>query len=333
VDSIDIVRDLDEYGQDGILSDTVREKIGYQAPEIGQGECYDRKRADIFACGVILFAMVTGVLPFQNTNKDDPFFRFFITNKERFWGYHQKSRPLLNKAFIDLIDGILHPDPNQRYKMDQIKQHPWLQDPVENMKTISGEFNKLKQEMKSEERTRKHRAMEVRYQEDFGNLPGFKPECYRGGSDLERNIDKMIESADRRFGDDICLNRNANTYYDDGIYKLQTEIIVFESIETVFKLMLMNVLAVTEQYTVPQNGYKISNVRYMGDNDPFIFNVEVFKKDDETSVVSFSKNSGELLTFHKMIEEKFKKFIKCVTENHFDRNEYYNSMKIFSVKS
>jgi len=150
---------------------------------------------------------------------------------------------------------------------------------------------------------------------------------------LERNIDKMIESANRRFGPDTCLNRNANTYYDDGIYKLQTEIIVFESIETVFKLMLMNVLAVTEQYTVSQNGYKISNVRYFGDNDPFIFNVEVFKKDDETSVVSFSKNSGELLTFHKMIEEKFKKFIKCVTENHFDRNEYYNSMKIFSVKS
>lgn len=44
--------------------------VGYAAPEILKNENYLGELSDIWSCGVILYALVIGVLPFESSNQD-----------------------------------------------------------------------------------------------------------------------------------------------------------------------------------------------------------------------------------------------------------------------
>jgi serine/threonine protein kinase len=64
----------------------------YMAPEILEYKEYDGKQVDIFALGVTLFAMVSGGLPFSNAKYNDPIYKYFFMENERFfWERHEKE--------------------------------------------------------------------------------------------------------------------------------------------------------------------------------------------------------------------------------------------------
>ena len=52
------------------------------APEVLNHENYCPKMADIFSCGVVLFCMATGCMPFQNdASSNDNMFKLFHENR------------------------------------------------------------------------------------------------------------------------------------------------------------------------------------------------------------------------------------------------------------
>ena len=65
----------------------------YMAPEIHEGKPYKGNTTDIFAIGVILFVMVTGVMPFLNrASKTDPLYQYIYKNDEKgYWEALSKS--------------------------------------------------------------------------------------------------------------------------------------------------------------------------------------------------------------------------------------------------
>ncbi len=64
------------------------------APEIHEGKPYKGTTTDIFALGVILFVIVTGVMPFHTkASKTDPLYQFIYKNDEK--GYWEN----LNKTY------------------------------------------------------------------------------------------------------------------------------------------------------------------------------------------------------------------------------------------
>lgn len=66
-------------------------KRGYMAPEIhaclsSPTNKYDAKAADIFALGVMLYAVVMGRLPFEHARLEDPHYKLLTTDDPApFW--------------------------------------------------------------------------------------------------------------------------------------------------------------------------------------------------------------------------------------------------------
>ena len=91
---------------------------GYASPELLRGEPYTTK-ADIWSLGIILFALSTGMLPFEDNNIKRLVNRIVLTQPV----YPDELDPEL----VDLMRHMMNKDPDTRYTIDQIIAHPWFQ--------------------------------------------------------------------------------------------------------------------------------------------------------------------------------------------------------------
>lgn len=89
----------------------------YAAPEMIARKPYVPSCVDIWSSGVILFAMVAGYLPFEDSNTAQLY--------KKILGREFKSPKFLSKDATDLINKILDTEPATRYTADQIRAHPW----------------------------------------------------------------------------------------------------------------------------------------------------------------------------------------------------------------
>ncbi|MFN9907368.1 MAG: protein kinase domain-containing protein [bacterium] len=109
----------------------------YMAPEIIEGKPYKGTAVDIFALGVILFAMVTGVMPFdRRAHKEDLLYSLLIKNEEtQYWQQLDKmyaeeayfiGLKNISDDFKKLIVSFFKYHYFERITLDQLKQSSWL---------------------------------------------------------------------------------------------------------------------------------------------------------------------------------------------------------------
>ncbi|KAJ6250240.1 serine/threonine-protein kinase gin4-related [Anaeramoeba flamelloides] len=90
----------------------------YASPEVISGLEYDGKKADVWCCGIILFALLSGRLPFDSKNIK----RLLLKIKK---GEYRMSSKFTNLE-KNLIKKMLIVDPKKRISIDEIKKHPWF---------------------------------------------------------------------------------------------------------------------------------------------------------------------------------------------------------------
>ncbi|KAK7681394.1 hypothetical protein QCA50_015486 [Cerrena zonata] len=90
----------------------------YASPEIVNGHKYTGTATDIWSCGVILYALLTGRLPFDDKNVRT------LLGKVKLGKY--EIPPYLDPLARDLLSRMLVVDVNRRITMPEILAHPWL---------------------------------------------------------------------------------------------------------------------------------------------------------------------------------------------------------------
>lgn len=89
----------------------------YAAPEMIAGKRYVGPLADIWSIGVILFALVCGYLPFEDPNTSNLY--------KKIMAGQYKPAKWISPEVRDLIRKVLEIDPEKRFKIADIRQHPW----------------------------------------------------------------------------------------------------------------------------------------------------------------------------------------------------------------
>ncbi|GER28435.1 CBL-interacting protein kinase [Striga asiatica] len=102
---------------DGLLHTTCGSP-NYVAPEILSNRGYDGAASDTWSCGVILYVILTGYLPFDDRN-------LAVLYQKIFKGETQIPKWLSSGA-KNLIKRILDPNPQTRITMSEIKEDEWF---------------------------------------------------------------------------------------------------------------------------------------------------------------------------------------------------------------
>ena len=90
----------------------------YAPPEMLEGLQYNGEASDIWSCGIILYAMLCGTLPFTESKEE------IIVKKIKM---HDYSIPkYLSKEAQDMLNHILKINPEERFTIEGIKKHPWF---------------------------------------------------------------------------------------------------------------------------------------------------------------------------------------------------------------
>lgn len=90
----------------------------YAAPEMIAGLKYQGDSVDLWSCGVILYALVCGFLPFEDPDTS-------VLYKKILKGKYLVPEFISDKV-ENLIGEILKQDPTKRPNIEQIREHQWF---------------------------------------------------------------------------------------------------------------------------------------------------------------------------------------------------------------
>ncbi|XP_059180684.1 serine/threonine-protein kinase BRSK2 isoform X3 [Centropristis striata] len=91
----------------------------YACPEVIRGEKYDGRRADVWSCGVILFALLVGALPFDHDNLRQ------LLEKVKSGVFHMPH--FIPPDCQSLLKGMIEVNPEKRLTLEAIQKHAWYQ--------------------------------------------------------------------------------------------------------------------------------------------------------------------------------------------------------------
>ncbi|CDS39555.1 5' AMP activated protein kinase catalytic [Echinococcus multilocularis] len=109
---------LSNIMQDGEFLRTSCGSPNYAAPEVISGKLYAGPEVDVWSCGVILYALLCGTLPFDEEHIPTLF------KKIKAGFFHMPE--WLGASVRDLLKKMLTVDPIKRISIDDIRKHPWF---------------------------------------------------------------------------------------------------------------------------------------------------------------------------------------------------------------
>ena len=95
----------------------------YAAPEMISGKEYDGFYSDLWSCGVVLYCMLVGKLPFDDEDSEKEIARQTVYDPTPF---PKKIWDNISQEAKMFVDNLLSKDPEKRMNLQEVLQHKWL---------------------------------------------------------------------------------------------------------------------------------------------------------------------------------------------------------------
>lgn len=113
---------VDKNGNN-LMSETYCGSAAYAAPEIVRGSPYDPKQADAWSLGVILFIMLNGKMPFDDSNLA----KLLKDQDNRRYVFQENVAKALSQEAKSVVAALLDPDIYTRWTLKDVMHSDWLQ--------------------------------------------------------------------------------------------------------------------------------------------------------------------------------------------------------------
>ncbi|KAI3773477.1 hypothetical protein L1987_48007 [Smallanthus sonchifolius] len=249
----------------------------YISPEVLRKKGYDGSKADTWSCGVILYALLAGCLPFREDNLMHMYKKIFKAEYEFPPWFSGDARRLISKLLVA--------DPSQRITIPAVMRSPWFS---RGLKTSDGGFlapillktpslvdmtEKVDETSDSEKPMRRSKSS-PRFYNAFEFISSMS-----SGFDLS-NMFESNQKSESLFTSKFCAS------------------MIMNKLESIAKKLNFKILYSN------QNEYKLKMEGISeGRKGKLLVTTEVFEVAPEVAVVEFSKTAGDTLEYKKFEED------------------------------
>ncbi|ESQ40029.1 hypothetical protein EUTSA_v10013601mg [Eutrema salsugineum] len=262
----------DSRRHDGLLHTTCGTPA-YVAPEVISRNGYDGFKADVWSCGVILFVLLAGYLPFRDSNLMELYKKIGKADFKLPNWFTPGARRLLKR--------ILDPNPRTRISTEKIMQSSWFRKGLEEEKDADDEEADVDYEATLHKDSD---ATAEKEKKQCINLNAFEIISLSTGFDLSGLFEKGEEKEEMRF----TSNREA------------TEIT--EKLVEVGRELKMKVRKKEEGWKVKMEGRKATATGA----EPVVVEAEVFEIAPSFHMVVMKKSGGDTAEYNRVVKESIK---------------------------
>ncbi|KAF8400531.1 hypothetical protein HHK36_013830 [Tetracentron sinense] len=246
----------------------------YVAPEVLRKKGYDGSKADIWSCGVILFVLLAGFLPFQDENLMKMYRKVFKAEYE--------FPPWFSSEAKRLISKLLVADPDRRITIPAIMRAPWFKKGF--TRPIAFSIEEPSPE-KAEEEDLKTEVQSKSSSPTFLNAFEFISSMSSGF-----DLSSLFESK-KKAGSMFTSKSSASA--------------IMAKLEQVAKGLSFKVVKMKEFKMRMQGAVE-------GRKGKLSVTAEVFEVAPEVAVVEFSKSAGDTLEYSKFCDEEVRPALKDI---------------------
>lgn len=251
--------------QDGLLHTTCGTPA-YVAPEVINRKGYDGDKVDIWSCGVILYVLLTGYLPFHDSNLMEMYRKI---GKAEF-----KCPNWFTPDVKRLLTRMLEPNPNHRITIAKVKENPWFKKGT-NIKKQRTETENKGLVMSSDTASCSNEKQEVTR---LQNLNAFDIIALSPGFDLTALFEEPRQKKEARF----TSWRPAS--------------VIISKIEEVAKVLKMKI-------SKREAGLLKLEAVTEGRKGILSIDAEIFELTESFHMVEVKKCNGDTLEYHKVVNE------------------------------
>lgn len=268
----------------------------YMSPERLMHLPYDGESSDLFSAGIILFILLSGTPPFTRANEYDNYYMSLTTNSSQFWKMHsrrKRSSIQFSDDFKNLISKMLASNPKKRLSLQQIKEHPWSQGELADLKSIvQSVASRLQRIDEAAERAKNNKVAD----------PGlsFQGNKYFRGS--------------HSFGLSLSFEIPGEGCYIREVVDGELEISQFGIIKTgilpkeIMGILSNEVFRMNWSCEIVQGRFKLL-IRVVMEDDVLVFKTNILRTRDEFFVLVFTLVEGDIFDLAKIVNDITEKIL------------------------